>query len=286
MDSNQRGKWTILPNAFRETRWFYHKYSTLTYVSHYVSQRRRANKIKVVLFNLYQSGTGRTEDRIRSSIPIAPRKLIHWITKSNTQYLQQPEENKHEPTSSRTASLASGFTTVYSGCLTSLQRVVLGAMASSFSTWPETLNFTPVLMEIYNYSHWRNWDKGSNGKWGETLHRIELNWALENTFLPTNIFVSLKVGKMYTWNTVSSFSPFSKGKDKKIYIPFFEGRVSTVWDILKDPEMSWRTAKIHVKARKSSAGALQLDLLHLTSLFSYEEFFGNDWSYSIKNKIY
>lgn len=175
MYSNQRGKWTILPNVFRETRWFYHKYSTLTYVSHYASQRRRANKIKVVLFNLYQSGTGRTEDRIRSSIPTAPRKLIHWITKSNTQHLQQPNKNKHEPTSSRTASLASEFTTVYSVCLDSLRRMVLGAMATPFYTLPETLDFTPVPMEVYNYSHWRNWDKESNRKWGETLHRIELN---------------------------------------------------------------------------------------------------------------
>lgn len=57
----------------------------LAYVSHYASQRRQANKIDVVIFNLYQSRTGRTEDRIESGTLRAPRKPIGRMTESNTQ---------------------------------------------------------------------------------------------------------------------------------------------------------------------------------------------------------
>lgn len=64
-------------SILRETRWFCHKYSTLTYVSHYASQRRQANKIKVVIFNLYQPRESRTEERVGSGIHRAQRKLIH-----------------------------------------------------------------------------------------------------------------------------------------------------------------------------------------------------------------
>lgn len=63
-----------LSSILRETSWFYHKYSTLTCVSHYVSQRRQANKIKVVIFNLYQPRESRTEERVGSRYPQGPKK--------------------------------------------------------------------------------------------------------------------------------------------------------------------------------------------------------------------
>lgn len=68
-----------LSSILRETRWFYHKYSILTYVSHYAPQRRQANKIKVVIFNLYQPRESRTEGGMGSGILRAQRKLIHRI---------------------------------------------------------------------------------------------------------------------------------------------------------------------------------------------------------------
>lgn len=66
MYSNRSRGEVSLPSILRETSWFYHKYSTLTCVSHYVSQRRQANKIKVVIFNLCnqrESRTGKGEIR-------------------------------------------------------------------------------------------------------------------------------------------------------------------------------------------------------------------------------